>query len=120
MLRSRAGACVCSEASSRRAASETSSTASSNAASLACDGLLKPDSLRTNCSAEAWISSSLAGGSKLNNVLMLRHIIFLLCRDGTKSLSRPQGRLGHANCYIAAHFVIEWARRLPLLFDAFS
>jgi len=27
--------------------------------------LLKPESLRTNCSAEALISSSVAGGSKL-------------------------------------------------------
>src|SRR5262249_24373663 len=35
---------------------------------------LKPESLRTNCSAEARISSSVAGGSKLNSVLMLRHI----------------------------------------------
>jgi hypothetical protein len=41
---------------------------------LVCDGLLKPESLRTNCSAEARISSSVAGGSKLNNVRMLRHI----------------------------------------------
>src|SRR5262245_34366549 len=72
--RSRAGACVCSEVNSRRAASETSATAWLNAASLACEGLLKPESLRTNCSAEAWISSSVAGGSKLNSVLMLRHM----------------------------------------------
>ena len=35
---------------------------------------LKPDNFRTNCSAEARISSSVAGGSKLNSVLMLRHI----------------------------------------------
>src|SRR5690606_36496555 len=34
----------------------------------------KPDSLRTNCNAEARISSSLAGGSKLNSGLMLRHM----------------------------------------------
>src|SRR5260370_28362096 len=51
--RSRAGAWVCSEVRRRRAVSETSLTARSNAASLACDGLLKPESLRTNCSAEA-------------------------------------------------------------------
>src|SRR6476646_725063 len=51
--RSRAGACVCSATSSLRAACDTSSTASAKAASLACEGLLKPDSLRTNCSAEA-------------------------------------------------------------------
>src|SRR5262249_1377147 len=52
----------------------------SNAAAFACDGLLKPETLRTNCSAEAWISSSVAGGSKLNNVLMLRHIELALLR----------------------------------------
>src|SRR5882672_6938234 len=79
MSRSRDGECVCSEVNNFRAASETSATARLNAASLACDGLLKPESLRTNCSAEAWISSSLAGGSKLNSVLMLRHIIVLPC-----------------------------------------
>src|SRR6266436_3972985 len=83
--RSRVGAWVCSDVRRRCAASETSVTARSNAASLACDGLLKPDSLRTNCSAEAWISSSVAGGSKLNSVLMLRHMMFT-------SLCLPPGR----------------------------
>src|ERR1700730_11605715 len=72
--RSRAGACVCSDARRRRAEAVTSATARSNASALACDGLLKPESFRTNCSAEAWISSSVAGGSKMNTVLMLRHI----------------------------------------------
>src|SRR6185312_11932484 len=72
--RSRAGALVCSEVNSRRAASVTSATAWLKAASLACDGLPKPDSFRTYCNAEARISSSAAGGSKLNSVLMLRHI----------------------------------------------
>src|SRR5450631_1772584 len=79
--RSRAGAWVCSDVSNRRAEAETSATARSKASALACDGLLKPESLRTNCSAEAWISSSLAGGSKLNSVLMLRHMVWLLCRS---------------------------------------
>ncbi len=46
-----------------------------NASSFTFDGLLKPLSLRTNCSAEARISVSVAGGSKLNSVLMLRHMI---------------------------------------------
>src|SRR4029077_488282 len=73
--RSRAGALVCSDASRRRALSETSDTARLKASALACDGELNPDSLRTNCSAEAWISACVAGGSKLNNVLMLRHIV---------------------------------------------
>src|SRR6202011_2569609 len=77
--RSRAGAWVCSETSRRRAEAVTSATARSNASALACDGLLKPESFLTNCSAEAWISSSVAGGSKLNSVLMLRHICLLLC-----------------------------------------
>src|SRR6187455_643868 len=72
--RSRGGEWVCSEASSLCAAVETSSTARLNASSFACDGLLKPDSLRTNCSAEARTSSPVAGGSKLNRVLMLRHM----------------------------------------------
>src|SRR5262245_27742836 len=51
-----------------------SDTARLNAAALAADGLLKPDSLRTNCSADAWISSRVAGGSKLTSFLMLRHM----------------------------------------------
>src|SRR3954468_10473195 len=74
--RSRAGALVCSAASRRRALSETSETARLNASALACDGELNPESLRTNCSAEAWISAWVAGGSKLNRVLMLRHMVF--------------------------------------------
>src|SRR5215203_5609084 len=84
--RSRTGAVVCSESSSRRAASETSVTARWNAAAFACDGALKPESLRTNCSAEARISSSLAGGAKLNSVRMLRHIAWLLV--GRRSLTQ--------------------------------
>src|SRR4051812_9780144 len=86
--RSREGAWVCSDVSSRRAASETSATARLNASSLACDGLLKPESFRTNCNAEAWISAWVAGGSKLNSVLMLRHmnslphLLSVLPKDG--------------------------------------
>src|SRR6266478_1163423 len=103
--RSRAGAWVCSEVSRRRAEAVTSATARSNASALACDGLLKPDSFLTNCSAEAWISSSVAGGSKLNSVLMLRHIFFSSC------VPRPwgphwhdQGRSTETKAYIAASF----------------
>ena len=66
---------VTSDAISRRAAAATSSTALSNAASLAFDGTLKPLSLRTNCSDASRISSSVAGGSKLNRVLKLRHMV---------------------------------------------
>ena len=68
------GAVVSSEEISRRAAAATSSIARSKAASFAFDGLVKPLSLRTNWIAEARISSSVAGGSKLNSVRMLRHI----------------------------------------------
>ena len=53
----------------------TSSTARSNASSLACDGFVEPLILRTYCSAEAWISSDVAGGSKLWRVRMLRHMV---------------------------------------------
>src|SRR5215469_5302278 len=69
-----AGLAVDSESSSRRAVSLTSATARSNAASLAREGCVNPESLRTNCKAEARISSSVAGGSKLNKVRILRHI----------------------------------------------
>ena len=69
-----AGLAVSSDCSNRRAVSVTSSTARLKAASLARDGFAKPLSLRTNCTAEARISSSLAGGSKLNSVRILRHI----------------------------------------------
>src|SRR6476619_4647962 len=58
----------------RRAAAVTSLTACSNAASFTRDGRVVPLSLRTNCSAEAWISSLLAGGSKFASVLILRHM----------------------------------------------
>ena len=51
-----------------------SSTAPSNAAWLAYDGLLKPVTLRTNCRAAASISSSVAGGSKWYSGLMFRHM----------------------------------------------
>src|SRR6266700_2319513 len=72
--RLRGGRAVASEVNNLRAAFDTSSTARSNAASLAFEGSVKPLSLRTNCSAEERISSSVAGGSKLNKVRMLRHI----------------------------------------------
>tara|TARA_R110002074_G_scaffold273857_1_gene445419 strand:- start:1746 stop:2174 length:429 start_codon:yes stop_codon:yes gene_type:complete len=61
--------------SSRVADSVISLMASSKAASLAFDGRAEPLSLRTNCSAEARISASLAGGSKLNRVLMFLHMV---------------------------------------------
>ena len=63
--RSRGGAEVTSDASSRFDTSVTSATARSNTASFALDGLLAPLILRTYCSAAASISSGVAGGSKL-------------------------------------------------------
>lgn len=58
---------------SARAEAATSSTARSNAARLAFDGLLNPLSFLTNCNDAARISSSVAGGVKLKRVLMLLH-----------------------------------------------
>src|SRR5262245_66019473 len=72
--RSRGGRVVSSEDSSRWAVSEISSTARWNAASLAFEGCVNPLSLRTNCSADARISSSVAGGSELDMVRMFQHI----------------------------------------------
>jgi hypothetical protein len=66
---------VVNESTSVRAAAATSSTARLNASSLAFDGLVKPLIFRTNCSDAARTSSSVTGGSKLNNGRMLRHIL---------------------------------------------
>lgn len=74
--RSRGGAAVDSEAIRVRATAATSSTALAKATALAFDGVLKPLSFRTNCRDAAQISSSVAGGSKLNSVLMLRHKVY--------------------------------------------
>jgi hypothetical protein len=51
-----------------------SSTARSKASWFACDGLVVPLTLRTYCSAAARTSSVVAGGSKLFNGRMLRHM----------------------------------------------
>src|SRR6185369_11834584 len=72
--RLRGSAVVTRESMRTRAEAATSSTAFSNAASLALDGTLKPLSFRTNWSEASRISTSVAGGSKLNNVLMFRHM----------------------------------------------
>src|SRR3954471_23087724 len=72
--RSRGGALVTSESSNSRAAAVTWSTARLNAGSFAFDGLVNPLTLRTNCSADARTSSSVAAGSKLKSGLILRHI----------------------------------------------
>ena len=72
--RSRGGAVVTSWASSVRVDAATSSIARPKAASFAFDGFCDPLTLRTYWSAAAWISSSVAGGSKLWSVLMFRHM----------------------------------------------
>ena len=73
------GAPVVSRARKRRAdTAAISSTAARNAASLAFDGLPKPLILRTNWSEAACTSSSVTGGSKLNRVLMLLHMVNVL------------------------------------------
>src|SRR5438067_11699539 len=59
---------------SRSAAAVTSSTPRLNAASFAREGRAVPLSLRTNCSAEARISSEVAGGAKFASVLMFLHM----------------------------------------------
>jgi hypothetical protein len=63
----------------------TSSTARLNAASFALDGRVKPEILRTNCSALARISSSVAGGAKLCSVLMARHMGMLRLSSARQS-----------------------------------
>src|SRR5256712_344582 len=68
------GALIVSESISRRAIVVTSATALLNAASFACEGCVVPLSLRTNCNAEARISSSVAGGAKFASVLMFLHM----------------------------------------------
>jgi len=65
---------VSSELRKRADTAAISSTAAWNGASLALDGLLKPLIFLTNWSAAARISSSVIGGSKLNNGLMFLHI----------------------------------------------
>src|SRR5215208_3268213 len=71
-----------------------SSTAALKAPSFARDGLLKPLIFLTNCSDAAWISSSVAGGSKLNNVLMFLHMRVAPCLiDNRRFASVRSGRL---------------------------
>jgi hypothetical protein len=68
------GAVVSSERSRRVATRAISSTAPSNAASFAFDGLVKPLIFLTNCSEAARTSSGVTGGSKLNSVLIFLHM----------------------------------------------
>ena len=63
-----------SESSRVRDTVAISSTAASKTSSFARDGCRYPLILRTNCSAAAWISSSVAGSSGRLKVLMLLHM----------------------------------------------
>ena len=60
-----------------------SSTAWLNALSFIFDGVLKPDIFLINCREDSVISISVAGGSKLNNVLILLHMVFTKCIKGS-------------------------------------
>jgi len=86
--RLRGGAVVSSDLRSLREAVVTSSTATRNAGSLARDGLLKPLSFLTNCSAAARISSSVTGGSKLKRGLMFLHMHAIPILDDTTVQAR--------------------------------
>ena len=93
---SRGGECVSSDWMSRVAASVMSSTAVLNAASLARDGRAVPLSLRTNWSADARISSPVAGGSKLASVLIFLHMSGFLLIVLPEPERVHHERLGHA------------------------
>ena len=68
---------------------DISSTAATNAASFAFDGLLKPLTFRTNCNAAARISSSVTGGAKLKRILIFLHIdIASMCQCLTEQFKR--------------------------------
>src|SRR5438105_6305376 len=69
------GALVSSEFSRRPQTPAISSTADSNAASFALEGLWKPLTFLTNCNEAARISSGVTGGSKLKRILMFLHMI---------------------------------------------
>jgi hypothetical protein len=72
--RSRGGVVATSPSSMRFELWKISSTATSKASVFCFDGLRVPAIFRTNCSAAARMSSSVAGGEKLNRGLMLRHM----------------------------------------------
>src|SRR5215510_7739491 len=57
------------------------------------DGFVVPLSFRTNCKAEARISSGVAGGSKLARVLMFRHIDGSRCRHAEYAAESETARL---------------------------
>lgn len=88
--RFRGGAFVSSAPSNLCEAAATSSTAARNVASFALEGLLKPLTLRTNCSEAARISSSVTIGSKLKRILIFLHIVVTSVEE---SYNNPRKRL---------------------------
>src|SRR5437773_41766 len=121
----------------------TSSTAASNAASLACDGCVVPLSLRTNCSADARISSTEAGGmpsqqeltemGKFNDELVKAGVMLAgeglqpsskgarISYSGSKRTVRD-GPFTEAKELVAGFWIwqvksraeaLEWAKRIP-------
>ena len=60
---------------------------------------MKPLSLRTNWSAEAWISSCVAGGLKLCSVFMFRHMMAAFAIGGSSGAGA--GPRGHGKIYNA-------------------
>ncbi len=89
MARFLEGALVTSEFSSFEDAIAISATARLKASSFTAEGLANPLIFLTNCKAAAWISSSVAGGSKLYSTLMFLHTLFTsaigYCRIGSGS-----------------------------------
>src|SRR5689334_1014088 len=73
--RVRGAAFVCRACNSLCDVAAISLIAALKAAALASEGLLNPLTLRTNCSAAASTSCSVAGGWKLKSGRILRHIV---------------------------------------------
>ena len=80
---------VTNAAMSTWADAATSSTARSKAARFASEGLLNPLSFLTNWSEAARISWSVAGGLKLNRVLMFLHMSATYIRMPGRLCSAP-------------------------------
>src|SRR5438034_674444 len=110
--RSRGGLAVSSEQRRFRADWVISSTARWKAASFVREGRAKPLSLRTNWSAEARISSSVAGGSKLNSVRMLRHMGLPHFHSRMSHSRMSHSRMPHSRRCVAARRAIRSHERL--------
>src|SRR4051795_1219466 len=99
--RSFGGAVVTRASSNRVEAAATAATARSNASALTREGFVAPLILRTYWSAAAAISSSVAGGSKLESGRMFLHMACSL-RAAGRFRNGPAQRLlagpgpGHA------------------------